>query len=190
MTATIINLQQSADTQSLDKFLASVELRAYRTALLTTKKAADAMDIVQDAMLQLVQHYAGKDAAVWPLLFQRILHNKIMDWHRNQSRQRRWFWQPQSMTEDENEVDPLDVIEDKIEQDPARLVARAQDMAIVLAALETLSIRQRQAFMLRAWEGLDVATTASIMECSEGSVKTHYFRALEFLRRALIGEEE
>lgn len=186
MTATIINLQQPTQAQSLEVFLAGVEQRAYRTALLTTKKSADALDIVQDAMLQLVQHYASKEANVWPLLFQRILQNKIMDWHRHQRQQRRWFWQAPSSAFDEDEEDSLAQIESHNAEDPAELVARAKDISLVLTALETMPLRQRQAFILRAWEGLDVAATATAMECSEGSVKTHYFRALEYLRRALV----
>lgn len=186
MTATIINLQQAAHAQSLEAFLASVEQRAYRTALLTTKKAADALDIVQEAMLQLVQHYAEKDAIAWPLLFQRILQNKIMDWHRHQSQQRRWFWQAPSLSIDEDEEDFLAQIEDPHTEDPVNLVARAKDIHVVLIALESMPLRQRQAFILRAWEGLDVAETAAAMDCSEGSVKTHYFRALEYLRRTLV----
>ena len=184
MTATIIPWQQPAIAQTLDVFLASVEQRAYRTALLTTKKSADAMDIVQEAMLQLVQHYANKDAAVWPLLFQRILQNKIIDWHRQQQRHRRWFWQ-HPLSHEDDEEDPLATLEDTRLENPAELVMRAQDLKTVLGALGSMPLRQRQAFILRAWEGLDVAATATAMECSEGSVKTHYFRALEFLRRAL-----
>lgn len=190
MTATIIDLPKDAKAQSLETFLAGVELRAYRTALLTTRKASDALDIVQDAMLQLVQHYSGKDASTWPLLFQRILHNKVMDWHRHQSRQRRWFWQPQTISLEDDEDNPLASMTGEAEQDPAELVARAQDIEIVLSSLEIMPIRQRQAFMLRAWEGLDVSTTASVMGCSEGSVKTHYFRALGFLRSALTSKSD
>ena len=185
MTATIIPWQQSETAQTLDLFLASVEQRAYRTALLTTKKAADALDIVQDAMMQLVQHYADKNADVWPLLFQRILQNRIMDWHRQQQRHRRWFWQQQLAHDEDDEEDPLESLEDPRLENPAELAARAQDVKTVLDALESMPLRQRQAFILRAWEGLDVAATAVAMGCSEGSVKTHYFRALEFLRRAL-----
>jgi RNA polymerase sigma-70 factor (ECF subfamily) len=184
MTATIVNIHKPAQPLLLEAFLESIERRAYRTALLTTKKAADALDIVQDAMLQLVQHYADKDADVWPLLFQRILQNKIMDWHRQQTRQGRWFWSiPVAVEEDEE--DPLQQIENEHEDDPLNLVARARDINRVLVALESMPLRQRQAFILRAWEGLDVASTATAMGCSEGSVKTHYFRALEYLRRAL-----
>ena len=175
---------QSRSPEPLEQFLASVEQRAYRSALLTTRKAADALDLVQEAMLQLVQHYSDRDASSWPLLFNRILHNKLMDWHRSQARDRRWFWQAPSVQLDDEEDLLLNIVDEQSEN-PAELLVRAGDIQLVLNALENLPIRQRQAFLLRAWEGLDVAQTAAAMGCSEGSVKTHYFRALQFLRAAL-----
>lgn len=169
---------------SLDDFLRQVERRAYRTAMLSTRRSADALDIVQDAMTKLVQHYRDRSAAEWPLLFQRILQHRIMDWHRQQTRQKKWFWQSTPEFEDEGE-DIINSVVDEREQDPAELLARASDVQCVISALEQLPLRQRQAFMLRAWEGFDVAETASAMECSEGSVKTHYFRALQTIREHL-----
>lgn len=169
---------------SLDEFLAQVERRAYRTAMLSTRRSADALDIVQDAMTKLVQHYRDRSAAEWPLLFQRILQHRIMDWHRQQTRHKKWFWQSTPDLEDDSE-DIINSIVDEREQDPAELLARASDVKCVMSALEQLPLRQRQAFMLRAWEGFDVAETAAAMECSEGSVKTHYFRALQALREYL-----
>ncbi len=174
----------------LEQFLASVEQRAYRSALLTTRKAADALDLVQDAMLQLVQHYGDREEGSWPLLFNRILHNKLMDWHRYQARERRWFWQSPSAKDDEDDEDELHNIADERSENPAELLARASDIKLVLQALEALPIRQRQAFLLRAWEGLDVAETSAAMGCGEGSVKTHYFRALQSLRNALGQSEQ
>jgi RNA polymerase sigma-70 factor (ECF subfamily) len=168
---------------TLDQFLSGVERRAYRSALLSTRKAADALDIVQDAMTQLVQHYRAQPANEWPLLFQRILQHRIMDWHRQQTRTKKWFWQKPPGSEDDDDV--LNQIVDEREQDPAELLARASDVSCVIYALEKLPLRQRQAFMLRAWEGFDVKETAATMECSEGSVKTHYFRALQTLRQHL-----
>ncbi|MFO1387552.1 RNA polymerase sigma factor [Cellvibrio sp.] len=169
---------------SLDDFLRQVERRAYRTAMLSTRRSADALDIVQDAMTKLVQHYRDRSSAEWPLLFQRILQHRIMDWHRQQTRQKKWFWQSTPEFEDEGE-DIINSVVDEREQDPAELLARASDVQRVISALEQLPLRQRQAFMLRAWEGFDVAETASAMECSEGSVKTHYFRALQTIREYL-----
>jgi RNA polymerase sigma-70 factor (ECF subfamily) len=172
---------------TLDAFLAHVERRAYRMALLATRRSADALDIVQDAMLQLVQHYRARTHSEWPLLFQRILQNRILDWHRQQTRQRRWFWQApgNSLNAESEEEDPIAQIEDQREGNPAALLETAGDIDSVLRALEELPLRQQQAFLLRAWEGMDVAETASVMQCSTGSVKTHYFRALQTLRAVL-----
>lgn len=168
----------------LNAFLASVERRAYRMALLSVREPADALDIVQDAMFSLVKHYRENSAAEWPLLFQRILQNRILEWHRQQTRTKRWFvrwFAPQ----EEDEEDPLAQVEDPQLGDPQILLARAADIEVVLKCVEALPIRQQQAFLLRAWEGLDVAATAEAMQCSEGSVKTHYFRALQVLRNTL-----
>lgn len=170
---------------SLEEFLRHVERRAYRSAILSTKKSADALDIVQDSMLQLVQYYSKKSAAEWPLLFQRILQHRIMDWHRQQSRNKKWFWQ-KAIDLDEDGEDELNRVVDEREQDPAELLARASDIQCVIDALEKLPLRQRQAFLLRAWEGFNVQETAESMGCSEGSVKTHYFRALQTIRESLI----
>jgi RNA polymerase sigma-70 factor, ECF subfamily len=168
----------------LDQFLAEVERRAYRTALLTTRKSADALDIVQDAMLQLVQHYRTRSCEEWPLLFQRILQNRIMDWHRQQKRHWKWFGnRPLELDDDD---DDLNHIVDEREQNPAELFERGSNIDAVLIALEKLSVRQRQVFILRAWEGFDVKETANAMACSEGSVKTHYSRALQALRGLLM----
>lgn len=169
---------------SLDVFLAQVERRAYKTALLSTRKPADALDIVQDSMLQLVQYYRDHHSDEWPLLFHRILQHKIMDWHRQQTRNKKWFWQKVADVEDDSE-DELNQIVDEREQNPAELLARSKDIQCVIQSLENLPLRQRQAFILRAWEGFDVSQTAAAMGCSEGSVKTHYFRALQSLREQL-----
>ncbi|GGY69884.1 RNA polymerase sigma factor [Cellvibrio zantedeschiae] len=169
---------------SLDDFLSQVERRAYRTAMLSTRKPADALDIVQDAMMKLVQHYRERPAAEWPLLFQRILQHRIMDWHRQQTRHKKWFWQTASDVDHDTD-DEINLVVDEREQDPAELLAQASDIQCVVNALEQLPLRQRQAFMLRAWEGFDVQETAAAMGCGEGSVKTHYFRALQTLREHL-----
>jgi RNA polymerase sigma-70 factor (ECF subfamily) len=187
MPAKILPLMSSSPTKSpLDAFLVSVEVRAYRSALLTTKKTSDALDIVQEAMLHLVQSYRARDSAEWPLLFQRILQHKILDWHRAQTKQRRWFWLAAANAVEDEDDNIIDTIVDERSENPAEIIARAQDINRVLGLLEVMPLRQRQAFLLRAWEGFDVAATASVMECSEGSVKTHYFRALQFLRTQLL----
>ena len=177
---------RQGNSLSLDTFLAEVEKRAYRSALLSTRQSADALDIVQDAMLQLVQGYRDRSMEEWPLLFQRILHNRITDWHRAQKRHRLRFWQGFGANrDDEEDEDPIEQLEDPRDIDPAALVAAQTDIQQVLRALETLPLRQRQVFLLRAWEGFDTDTTAAALSISSGSVKTHYFRALDRLATAL-----
>ncbi|MEK6748636.1 MAG: RNA polymerase sigma factor [Pseudomonadota bacterium] len=178
--------QTSVDTlDALDAFLAGVERRAYRTALSMVRDTHDAMDIVQDAMLKLVQNYATRPPAEWPLLFNRILHNRIMDTHRR--RKADGFWV--RLFERSNDADADDVVYEEpaapAHWQPVAQLEQAAFAHALDAALQTLSARQQQAFFLRVWEGLDVAQTAQVMSISEGSVKTHLFRALESLRQRL-----
>lgn len=186
-TAASLNSSSVERAVTLEEFLRQVERRAYRTALLSTKRNADALDIVQNAMLRLVQHYRERDAAEWSLLFNRILHNSIMDWHRVQTKERKWFWKKvDADLHDEDAEDEMAQVADDAQYSPAEILLRARNIERVLLALESLPHRQRQAFILRAWEGYDVATTASIMMCSEGSVKTHFFRASQQLKNSLM----
>lgn len=180
-------LQPSSMTaQTLDQFLASVERRAFRMALFATRNEADAMDIVQDTMMRLVQNYRQQGETEWPLLFQRILQNRLLDWHRQRSRLKRLFWWSDKDHRDEDDgQDWTESLADPVDNNPQVLLSRAKDIEAVNRAVEQLPIRQQQAFLLRAWEGYDVADTAAIMQCSAGSVKTHYFRALNHLRQLL-----
>lgn len=172
-----------AETMTLENFLASVERRAYGMALVSTRNEADALDIVQDAMMSLVQSYSERQAIEWPKLFQRILQHRIIDWHRQGTRWRqlfRWFGGDDVETDESAEafVDP-------VVNNPEHLLAVAADLDKVTQALSQLPLRQRQVFMLRAWEGFDVSEAAEVLGCSEGSIKTHYFRALNRLRALL-----
>ncbi|HMW49464.1 MAG TPA: RNA polymerase sigma factor [Cellvibrionaceae bacterium] len=167
---------------ALEQFLAATERRAYQSALLTTRREADALDIVQDAMLQLVQHYREHGAEEWPKLFQRILQHKIVDWVRARHRQQGLYCQ---LDADENDSDPWERILDPRDINPAAILMAQQDVQRVLNALEILPLRQRQCFLLRAWEGFDTEATAQALGISSGSVKTHYARALTKLNTAL-----
>lgn len=172
--------------QSLEQFLASVEKRAFRRAELATHNADDALDIVQDAMLRLVRGYATRPAEEWEPLFHRILHSCIMDWHRRTRVRLRWrSWLGLGGTEQEDGVDPIQTLAAPDGQGPEDLAEQADDAARIERALRGLPVRQQQAFLLRAWDGLSVEETAQAMGCSNGSVKTHYSRARHYLRQCL-----
>lgn len=153
-------------------------------AQIATGNADEALDLVQDAMLKLVQRYATRNEAEWGPLFYRILQRRILDWHRRarvRNRWRQWFGRS-----DEGEAeDPVEAIPDTRTPDIAEQVARKLAGDALASALRDLPLRQQQAFLLRVWEGLDVAETARAMGCSEGSVKTHYSRAVRALRDRL-----
>jgi RNA polymerase sigma-70 factor, ECF subfamily len=173
------------DSRALDRFLASVERRAFRMALIATGQEEDAHDLVQDAMLKLVERYAGCGEAEWAPLFHRILQSKIHDWYRRTKVRSRWrLWLGRG-DESEEADDPLESIADTATPSVEHQVKTKQAAAALDEALRSLPLRQQQAFLLRAWEELDVARTAAAMGCSEGSVKTHYFRAVHTLRKRL-----
>lgn len=176
--------RQTLDAKhALDRFLAGVERRAFVTARLAARDGEEALDIVQDAMLAMIRHYAGRPEAEWGALFHSVLQSRIQDWRRRTRVRRRWrVWLTQD--EDTNE-DPLATLPDRGRTDPAAQTADRRALAALEDALTRLPARQQQAFLLRVWEGLDVAQTARAMACSEGSVKTHYSRAVQTLRGAL-----
>lgn len=171
----------------LDRFLKSVERRALRMAQLAVNDLEDALDLVQDSMLAFVRSYRDKPDAEWPPLYWRVLDSRILDHHRRQNVRRRWrvFFKVDASEEDA--ADPLAEIADSAGAGPAESVMGAESAQAIDAALRALPDRQRQAFLLRVWEGFDVAATAKVMGCSDGSVKTHLFRAMEALKRRLEG---
>ncbi len=177
-----VALQQ---TRELDKFLADIERRAFRMAQVALRDDDDALDVVQDAMLKLARNYAAKPSAEWRPLFYRILENGIRDLQRRRTVRKRFMtWLPGADDPDNEAQDPLDTVADTAPLAPERLM-QDQAMQQLEKSLHALPARQRQAFMLRNFEGLDVAATASAMGCSEGSVKTHYSRAVHTLREQL-----
>lgn len=172
-------------SRALEQFLASVEKRAFKIARLGLRNDDDALDAVQDAMMSLVQSYAARDAEEWRPLFYRILTNRIRDLQRRRTvRGRIMAWLPMRQAEDDEEIDPIAQAPSP-EVTPARRLELDEAIGVLEKAVTELPPRQQQAFLLRNFEGLDVGETAAAMGCSEGSVKTHYFRALESLRARL-----
>ncbi len=172
--------------RALGQFLAGVELRAFKIAQAALRHEDDALDAVQDAMLQLARAYAHRPAEEWKPLFYRILRNRIRDVQRRRGvRDRVMAWLPFSgdAREEDNPIAEL-ASEDP---PPVRRLELNETLRALERAVAGLPRRQQQVFLLRTLEGLDVAQTARAMGCSQGSVKTHYFRALRTLR-AELGE--
>lgn len=175
-------LTDSTHVAALDRFLASVERRALRMAEISVRDRQEALDIVQDTMLKFVDKYAGRPSDQWPPLFHRILQNRIVDSQRRAGvLRRRVGWLPTN----DNDEDPWQQVMDTDDGDPFGVVAGERAAQLLETAVGELPERQRQAFLLRVWEGLNVADTATAMRCSEGSVKTHLSRAMDRLRERL-----
>ena len=151
-----------------------------------------ALDIVQDAMLRLAEKYGNRPAAELPLLFHRIVQNAIRDWFRRQKVRSLWTTLLSSLGAgrgEEDDRDPLETLEpadgSNVEEGAAEQLERSQVLEIIEQEIQKLPTRQREAFVMRYWEELDVAETARAMGCSEGSVKTHCSRATHALATAL-----
>ncbi len=174
------------NSRELDQFLAHIERRAFRMAQVALRNADDALDVVQDAMLKLARSYAARPSEEWRPLFFRILQNGIRDLQRRHTVRRRFMaWLPGPKEDPDGEAqNPLDNVADAA---PTQTDVLMQDQAMhqLEKSLRALPARQREAFMLRNFEGMDVAETAAAMGCTEGSVKTHYSRAVHALREQL-----
>ncbi len=168
----------------MEVFLKSIERKAYRLALFSCNNPDDALDLVQDAMCKFVAKYAHKPEPEWKALFYRILQNTIRDFYRKEAVRSRWRIWLGGNTEEEK-VEPMEQLADPGGQTPERETGNREMFNQLQDELKKLSIKQRQVFLLRAWEGLSVAETAVAMGCSEGTIKTHYFRATEQLRKKL-----
>ena len=175
-------------TRELDRFLKDVERRAFRIAQIALRNPDDALDVVQEAMIQLARSYSTRPSEEWKPLFHRILQNRIHDWQRRRRTRSKViaWWTGGTRGDDDETPDPIENAPSS-EAAPTTRLENDEAMAALDGALTRLPARQQQAFLLRNLEGLDVAATAAAMGCSEGSVKTHYFRALKSLR-AQLGE--
>ncbi|MFH7807269.1 RNA polymerase sigma factor [Acinetobacter sp. BSP-153] len=143
-----------------------------------------AMDLVQEAFISLHKSYADRSTEEWYPLFYTILTNKLQDWRRKEARRAQPFSFFKKVSLDDDDLEVNDVVDERA-LNPSDFLSQAATADEIQEAIASLPVRQQQAFMLRAWEGFDTATTAQIMNCSEGSVKTHYHRAIQGLRQAL-----
>ena len=183
-----------ATPQELSDFLKSVERRAFKRAIYHVRDDEAALDIVQDSMMKLVEHYSHKELTELPMLFQRILTNSTLDWFRRQKTRNAIFSNLGDFHSDDSDADfdllenlDLSHLSDLKEQSESTETAleRSQTLHMIEKEIQELPARQREAFLMRYWEELDVAETAAAMGCSEGSVKTHCSRAVAALSKAL-----
>jgi len=165
----------------MEIFLASVERRAYRMAEIGTGNSDEALDIVQETMFGFVRNYSARPEDEWRPLFFRILQNKIRDWHRKAKVKKGLglFWPFKGND------DSIQELEDAKEKNILDTLESSDSVEAMHVAIRALPLRQQQAFLLRAWEEFSVKETAKIMEVSEGSVKTHFSRAVATLRESL-----
>jgi RNA polymerase sigma-70 factor (ECF subfamily) len=181
-----------ATRNELSEFLAGVERRAFKQAIFAVRENEAALDLVQDAMLRLAEKYGDRPAGELPMLFQRILQNAIRDFFRRSKVRSKWTMLLSSLSgghDDEEDHDPLETLfvpqgSNGVDDPPARL-ERTQVIEIIEQEVSKLPARQREAFLMRYWEELDVEETARMMGCSGGSVKTHCSRAAHALAAAL-----
>jgi RNA polymerase sigma-70 factor (ECF subfamily) len=178
--------------QELNGFLKEVERRAFKRTVYAVRDEDAALDIVQDAMIRLAEKYVDRPAEEWPLLFQRILSNATLDWFRRRRTREAVMQTFSSLHPQDEEGESGDLLEflegsGEAHQDGAGepLLLRKQTLAQLEEEIGRLPERQREAFLLRYWEELDVSETAEVMGCSEGSVKTHCSRAVHALAKAL-----
>jgi RNA polymerase sigma-70 factor, ECF subfamily len=180
-----------ATEQELSDFLKSVEKRAFKRSIYHVRDQDAALDIVQDSMIKLCEHYSDKPAAELPMLFQRILSNSTLDFFRRRKTRNALFSNMSDfeVAGEDGEFDLLETLEalDHSEgtESAQTSTERAQTLREIDEEVQQLPTRQREAFLMRYWEEMDVAETAAAMGCSEGSVKTHCSRAVHALSKAL-----
>lgn len=178
-----------ASPQELSDFLKSAELKAFKRTVWQVRADDAALDIVQDSMMKLAEHYGHKPVAELPLIFARILANATMDWFRQRQRDQAVFVDTPPRQADDEAIEWHELVANTDDQhdmaDPMLRQVRAQTAQAIEAEVEKLSPRQREAFLLRYWEDLSVAETATAMGVTEGSVKVHCFRAVQTLAQAL-----
>ncbi len=183
-----------ATEKELSDFLKQAEKKAFKRTYYHVRDEDAALDIMQDSMIKLSTHYGDKPVQELPLLFQRILSNTTLDWFRRQKTRNAHFTALNdfSAADGPQDFDLLEVHPGETGQpmgeSAEQWTGRLQTLQHIESAVMALPARQREAFLLRYWEELDVAETAAVMGCSEGSVKTHCSRAIQSLSKTLANQ--
>jgi len=184
-------LPRPSTEEELNEFLKSVERRAFKRTVYAVRDPDAALDIIQDSMIRLCNSYADRPSSEWPMLFQRILSNATLDWFRRQKVRNAVFQNigdiEANVGDDDGDFDLLAAlkVDEPATEGAEEGASRTEILTAIESEIQNLPARQREAFLLRYWEELDVAETAAAMGCSEGSVKTHCSRAVQALSKAL-----
>lgn len=175
--------------KTMEEFLKTIEKRAFAIAKISTSRHDDALDIVQEVMFKMVEKYRSKPAQEWRPLFYRILNNKITDYYRRKAMENKLFiWKSSDSDPNDDYFEPdIESSAERRSEEPDEMLMRQQRIDRLARGVQKLTKRQREAFLLRSWECLSTRETAYVMGCTEGSVKTHYSRALATLREQLEG---
>jgi RNA polymerase sigma-70 factor, ECF subfamily len=168
--------------QQLDQFLARFESEAYKLSFVSTQNREDALEVVQDSMLKLVHKYSHKSVDEWRLLFFRILQNRLRDYQRRKQFRQLFQLLP---TKAHEQADKVEQLKDPTPDSPESSLHSENAMHTIQQALGQLPLRQQQVFLLRAWQEFSTKEAAFALSISEGSVKTHYKRAIDQLRSQL-----
>lgn len=177
----------SDDYQTMEQFLCYIEQRAFHYIRTSVGNIEDTHDIVQESMYKLVQKYAGKSPAEWKPLLYRIMSSKVTDFHRRRAIREKFIFQTPARVPEEEDYLQSQALDAIARDSEAPLPSLERELRVdkLIQSIRELSLRQQQAFMLRCWEGMSTKDTAIAMGCSEGSVKTHYSRAMIQLREQL-----
>ena len=171
---------------TMDAFLASMEKRAYRIAYIGLHDRDEALDVVQDTMMRMFVKYSDKPKADWRPLFYKVLSNRITDTHRsNTVRKKLQSWFKRDSSDDDSPVDAMDLMPSRVGEQPQNQMQSDKSMSVLERSINSLPMRQQQAFLFRHWEGLSTQETATAMGCSTGSVKAHLSRAMSTLKTSL-----
>lgn len=153
--------------------------------MMSVRDRDTALDLVQEAMIKLAGNYASKPENEWPPLFYRILQNKVRDWQRQQMVRNKVMLGPQTAATQAAQDHAIDHAAHQRNDGPQQMLQQSTAMEKLQHAVAELPQRQREVFLLRSIEELSVADTADALEIGQGSVKTHYSRALAALREKL-----
>jgi RNA polymerase sigma-70 factor, ECF subfamily len=171
------------DEEAFDLLVQRYQLRAYRLAWAILRDAEEARDLSQEAFVRLYEaagRFRGRSRfSTW---FYRILVNLCLD----ARRRRRWWQRELTAFERDGESN-----ESLVEQQPAPAIDPVDDLergrmlTQLWKAVDRLSSQQRAALLLQVQEELPTSEIASVLKCSEATVRVHLHRALIALRKTM-----